>query len=79
MFDPCDLRPVAHIKGLWKGGTGDTQVWLSQGQSPTATQGLRGREAAQGGQEPWQTLTSWKQPSRLAKTCSRPWLSPAQS
>lgn len=31
VFDPCDLRPVAHIKGLQEGGTGDTQARLSSG------------------------------------------------
>lgn len=83
VFDPCDLRPVAHIEGLQEGGTGDTQTRLSSGQPPIATGGLGvGRRLRKGGwqgQRPWQTRTSWKQPSRLAKTCSRPWLSPAQS
>lgn len=82
VFDPCDLRRVAHIKGLQEGGREDTQTRLYQGQPPTTTGGHRvGRRPREGvtGQGAWQTRTSWKQPFQLAKTCSRPWLSPAQS
>lgn len=41
--------------------------------------GRRPRGRNRQGQELQQTRISCKQPLRLTKTCSRPWLSPAQS
>lgn len=63
MSDPCDLRPVAHVKRLQEGGTGDIQVRARPGSAHQPPRG--GREVGRRPRDSWAGASSPADPDKL--------------